>query len=221
MFLHGSKRYLASITAHGIVISLLLLSGCGYIFHPPKMLGPPPIEVPVSNPAQIGPVEPEFLWQQIVDTIDDYFRIANEQRVRRDANGWLEGRLKTYPEVGATLFEPWRRDSTAGFERLQSTFQAIRRTAIVRVLAGAEGYLVEVQVIKEQEDVDQSQFATTGSAAMTHDGTIVRTDSVVRGLPITLGWFEAGRDSDLERRLIERIVGRVSNVESPSHKRLY
>lgn len=220
--MHGSKLQRCWFLLISIACGMPLGVGCGHFFHlPPMMAPPPPVEVPVSNPAQIGPVDPEFLWQQVVDTVDDYFRIASEQRVRRDSSSWLEGRLETYPEVGATLFEPWRRDSTAGFERLQSTFQAIRRKANVRILPGPDGYLVDVQVIKEQEDVDQSQFATTGSAAVTHDGTIVRTDSVVRGLPITLGWFEVGRDSAMENRLIESIVGRISNVERHGHKPLH
>jgi len=124
---------------------------------------PPPIEVPVSNPAHIGTVDPDFLWRQIVDAVDDHFRIDREQPVRRDNLNWLEGRLTTYPEVSGTSFEPWRRDTARGFERLQSTVQSIRRTATVRVVPEATGYVLEVQVMKEQEDVDQSQFATAGA----------------------------------------------------------
>ncbi len=203
----------------------LVLVGCRHWHIPPMPLPPvfsppPPIEVSLSNPAQIGPIAPDFLWQQIVDAIDDYFRISTEQRVRRDANNWMEGRLETYPEVGSTLLEPWRRDATRGFERLQSTFQTIRRTTVVRAMPNPQGYLIEVNVAKEQEDVDQSQFATSSTAARTHDGSVIRTDNIVRGLPLTLGWFSAGRDMELERRLLESIVGRVTNVEKPRRKLL-
>jgi hypothetical protein len=176
---------------------------------------PPPIELPVSNPAHVGPIDPDFLWRQIVDAVDDYFRIANEQPVRRNNMNWLEGRLTTYPDVSGTSFEPWRRESTRGYERLQSTIQSIRRTAVVRVIPEASGYLIDVQVMKEQEDVDQSQFATAGAAAQRHDGSIVRNENQLRQLPVTLGWYEIGRDRELERRLMGSILGRITHVDPP------
>ncbi|MCA9133992.1 MAG: hypothetical protein KDA45_12585, partial [Planctomycetales bacterium] len=153
---------------------------------------PPPVEVPVANPAHVGAVDPDFLWRQIVDAVDDYFRIDTEQAVRRDNMNWLEGRLTTYPEVSATSLEPWRSDTARGFERLQSTFQTIRRKATVRVIPENAGYLIDVQILKEQEDVDQSQFATAGAATQRHDGTIVRNENQLRQLPVTLGWYEIG-----------------------------
>jgi hypothetical protein len=177
---------------------------------------PPPIEVPVSNPAHIGTVDPDFLWRQVVDAVDDHFRIDTEQPVRRDNMNWLEGRLTTYPEVSGTSFEPWRGDTARGFERLQSTIQSIRRTATIRIVPEATGYVVDVQVMKEQEDVDQSQFATAGAAAQRHDGSIVRHgNNQLRQQPITLGWYQIGRDRDLERRVLESILGRITNVEPP------
>ena len=58
-----------------LVLALLASLGCQHFW--PKNFGPPPpITVPVSNPAHVGAVDPTFLWQQIVDTVDDYFRIA-------------------------------------------------------------------------------------------------------------------------------------------------
>ncbi len=176
---------------------------------------PPPIEMPVSNPAHIGAVDADFLWRQVVDAVDDHFRIDTEQPVRRDNMNWLEGSLTTYPEVSGTSFEPWRNDAARGFERLQSTVQSIRRTARVRIINEATGYLVDVQVLKEQEDVDQSQFSTAGAAAQRHDGSIVRHQNQLRQAPVTLGWYEIGRDRDLERRLMEKILGRITNVEAP------
>lgn len=176
---------------------------------------PPPIEVPVSNPAHIGNVDPEFLWRMIVDAVDDHFRIENENPVRRDPNNWQEGRLTTYPEISGTSFEPWRRDAARGFERLQSTIQTIRRSATIRVANEPTGYQVEVEVLKEQEDVDQSLFASAGTSSQRHDGTVVRNGDQVRQTPVTLGWYEIGRDRDLERRIMEGILGRITNVNPP------
>ncbi|MCA9193438.1 MAG: hypothetical protein KDB03_16815 [Planctomycetales bacterium] len=178
----------------------------------------PPIPVALPNPARVSYVEPDFLWRQVVDAVDDYFRIESEQPVFRTNQSWLEGRLKTFPEISGTALEPWRHDAARGFERLQSTIQTIRRTATVRVTPDISGFLIDVQVIKEQEDVDQSQLSTTGASAQRHDGSIVRNAQQVRQLPVTLGWYEIGRDPDLEQRILQGIMGRVSNVEAPSHK---
>jgi hypothetical protein len=201
-------------------LTTLALSGCHH-FWPSQAGPPPPITVAASNPAHIGNVDPTFLWQQVVDAVDDYFRIASEQQVRRENNNWLEGRLKTFPEVSGSTFEPWRGDTTRGFERMQSTFETVRRTATVRVIPEVTGYLVDVVVIKEQEDVDQSQFASAGASSQRHDGTIIRNNNQLRQAPVTLGWYEIGRDRQLEQKLIDSILGRVTNVEPPSRRILH
>ena len=182
---------------------------------------PPAIEVPVANPTNIGEVDPDFLWRMVIDTLDDHFRIESEQPVRKNSENVLPGMVKTYPEISGTSLEPWRRESARGFERLQSTFQTIRRTATVHVVPEPTGYEIRVEVIKEQEDVDQSQFSTAGSSAQRHDGTIVRNENQIRQLPITLGWYEIGRDLDLERRIMEGILGRITNVEPPRRRLLH
>ncbi len=195
----------------------IAIAGCHH-FWPAKAGPPPPITVPVSNPAHVGNVDPTFLWQQVVDTVDDHFRIASEQQVRRENTNWLEGRLRTFPEVSGTTFEPWRGDTTRGIERLQSTFETVRRTATVRVIPEVTGYLIDVVVLKEQEDVDQSQYSNAGASAQRHDGSIVRNDKQVSLLPITLGWYEIGRDRQLEQKLLENILGRITNVEPPRRR---
>lgn len=211
---------LRKIVLAGTLMGTLCLSGCHRFLATCQEVAPawfvPTVEVPVSNPARVGIMDPEFLWLQVVDSVDDYFRVQNEQWVRRDQQQWLEGKLTTYPEVSGTSLEPWRKESTRGFERLQSTFQTIRRTANVRVVPEESGYLIEIEVLKEQEDVDQAQASTAGSSARRHDGTIVRNENQQRQLPVTLGWFEIGRDRELERRILSEILGRLSNVEPPT-----
>ncbi|MCC6508332.1 MAG: hypothetical protein IT423_04445 [Pirellulaceae bacterium] len=200
------------VNASALVVTA---TGCHHFFQGPRRA--PQVEVPLVNPFQVGPADPELVWSQVVDTVDDYFRIKSETRVRRDSAAWMEGRLETFPEIGGTLFEPWRGDSTRGFERIQSTFQTIRRTAFVKVVPGADGYLIDVKVVKEKEDVDHSQYPTAGSSVQRHDGSVVRTANVLNDLPMTIDWYPAGagRDLELERRLAERIAGRLTNIEAP------
>ncbi|MGN6135372.1 MAG: hypothetical protein ACTHOU_12790 [Aureliella sp.] len=216
----GPRQFSCTICVLLVVAAGLLTSGCRHLFQDPNR--PPQVEVPISNPFQVGPADPTLVWQQVVDAVDDYFRIKSETPVRVDSAAWLEGRLETFPEVGATLFEPWRRDSTPGFERVQSTFQTIRRTAFVRVVPGPDGYLIDIKVTKEQEDVDHSQFPTAGSSVASQGGTVIRTTNVLSDLPTTVDWYPAGmgRDLDLERRLAENIAGRLTNIESPERRGL-
>lgn len=209
----------------GCVMGMTSLCGCQRFQQTcrdaiPSMFPPPVVEVPVSNPARIGPIDPEFLMFQVVDAVDDEFKIQSEQWVRRDNVQWLEGRVTSYPQVSGTTLEPWKSEAARGFERLQSTIQTIRRTATVRITPDETGYNLEVNVLKEKEDVDQAQASTAGSSAQRHDGTLVRNENQQRSLPETLGWYEIGRDSALERKIMEGILGRVSNVEPPKKKLL-
>ena len=223
-----------------IVIILVEYSGCGKngILQIPEGKGrvaiphfaprPPSIprvpldgSVAVNNPVPLAEQDPEFLWMQIVDTVDDYFRIKTEQRFRRDSEQWLEGRIETYPEIGATCLEPWRKDALKGFQRWQSSFQTIRRTAFIRVTPMTTGYSMSVEVMKELEDVDRSVSSGEGSAAVRHDGGVVRSDSQLVGLPITLGWIRQENDTELEQRILREVLGRVTEVRPPRKKLLH
>ena len=66
---------------------------------------------------------------QAVDAVDDYFRIEREERVRLIGGVLTEGRIDTFPIIGSTIFEPWRKDSTPGYEKVHATLQSIRRRA--------------------------------------------------------------------------------------------
>jgi hypothetical protein len=146
--------------------------------------------------------------------------------------------LETFPEIASTLLEPWRRDSTPGFERVQATIQTIRRTAYVKVIPGPDGDLIDVKVIKEQEDVDDAQQLSAATAESTAEntgvstsvrsegsgsGSVIRSTSDIRDMPSTVGWYPAGigRDLELERRLAERIAGRLTNIEPPQRSGLH
>lgn len=225
-----------SAAATLLVVFSLAVSGCRNFLQSP--LGPGQVEVPISNPFQVGLADPTLVWQQVVDAVDDYFRIKSETPVRRDSAAWLEGRLETFPEIASTLLEPWRRDSTPGFERMQATIQTIRRTAYVKVIPGPDGYLIDVKVVKEQEDVDDAQRLAATTAESTAENTgvttsvrsqgsgsggVIRSTSDIRDMPSTVGWYPAGigRDLELERRIAERIAGRLTNIEPPQRSGLH
>ena len=88
--------------------------------------------------------------------------------------------------------EPWRKDSSPGFERRYATLQSIRRRAVVHVRPQTDGgYLVDVAVYKELEDLSQPEYSTVNVEALRHDGTLVRPESDVhwaRRLSVGYRW---------------------------------
>ena len=192
-----------------VLLAAASLCGCAR-FHLPLgpqlgLGGPPPIENPMFVPALDG----ELLWNQTVDAVDDYFRIEREERVRLIGGVLTEGRIDTFPITGSTLLEPWRRDSTPGYEKLHATLQSIRRRALVRVIPTEGGYLLEVAVQKELEDLDKPEHATAGGATLRHDGSLVRQEGASGRYSATLGWIPLGRDLTLEQRILADLRARL------------
>lgn len=176
--------------------------------------GPPQL---IENPLFVPAMDREFLWNQTVDAVDDYFRIEREERVRLIAGVLTEGRIDTFPVTGSTILEPWRRDSTPGYEKLHATLQSIRRRATVRVIPADGGYLMDVTVAKELEDLDKPEHATAGGATLRYDGSLVRQEGAPGRHSITLGWIPIGRDVSLEQRILNDIRARLDAAHPVGH----
>lgn len=186
----------------------------------PALPGPPPSP---SNAVVIPPLDAESIWTTMVDVTDDYFKVMAEQRVVF-ANGVpTEGRIDTYPQTGATLLEPWRRDSIGFRERLESTLQSIRRSAILRLIPDPSGWRIEVVVNKELENLPRPMRATTGAASFRNDDSLYRYGTPLPTLgqqvgdaprPVAsptpnIGWIPLGRDPLLEQKMLEKLVQRL------------
>jgi hypothetical protein len=167
----------------------------------------------IPNPLELPPLDDQFVWMQVIDTVDDYFRISREQPVQNSNNFLLDGRVETSYRVGASMLQPWRKDSTAGFEAVQSSLQSIRRKATVTVRPNGAAYTVEVIVQKDLEDTDRTQYATETTATRRHDGTVIRQIGGSVDAPQTLGWISLGRDTSLEQRILRDIFERVTEQD--------
>ena len=187
------------------------LVGCGQLAYRLDRRAP---EQFIPNPLELPPMQDQFVWSQVIDTVDDYFRISREQPVQNSNEFLLDGRVETSYRIGASLMEPWRKDSTAGFEAMQSTLQSIRRKATVTVRPRGAGYTVEVIVQKDLEDTDRTQYATETTATRRHDGTVVRQVDAAVDAPQTLGWISLGRDTSLEQRILRDIFQRVTEKDA-------
>ena len=208
-----------------LLTCLLCLLGCGYAASVPKLPAasgtptalPPPPPALLSNPLYVPPVDREFLWNQIVDTVDDYFRIERERRIQEIGGVLTDGQIDTYPTIGSTLLEPWREDSTPGYEKLHATLQTIRRQAIVTVQADQQGYFVQVIVEKQLEAVDRPEHSSVGTSTFRHDNSLVsrrrqrENRKCTAGGARTLGWVPLGRDASLEQQILAKIRARVAD----------
>lgn len=213
-----SFRRSASIVASHLGMSVLIaaalavtfISGCGQLRY--RLNNRPP-ETYVPNPLELPAAADDFVWSQVIDTVDDYFRINREQPVQNSGGIVLDGSLETSYRVGASILEPWRKDSTKGFERLQSTLQSIRRRAIVTVRPRGAAYTIEVVVQKDLEDTNRSQFEVESASMVRHDGTIIRATDTYDDSPQTLGWIPLGRDTSLEQAILRDIFDRITQAD--------
>ncbi len=206
-----------SVLSVGAIRYLLLLwfplgLGCSLMAPPtPEQVDLPPL----PNPLEIPVSDREFVWNQIVDTVDDYFDIVREERVRLVGNVLTEGRIDTRPRTGASVAEFWRKDAVHGFELWHGTFQSIRRQAYVRVSPSHAGYGVQVIVRKELEDLASPEMATAGGAVRRYDGSFVRPQGRQIAKAETLGWIPQGRDVALEQKILADLYARMYQVETP------
>ena len=169
----------------------------------------------IANPLFIPAGDREFIWNQIVDEIDNYFVILREERVQLVSGVLTEGQIQTRPQVGATYLEPWRADSTTRYERTLATLQSIRRTARARVIPVQDGQLLDVVVFKELEHLDRPAHATAGAVIARHDQSVVREEVPPGTFSITPGWIPQGRDVALEQRILNNLRGRLCNPATP------
>jgi hypothetical protein len=170
---------------------------------PPGDGGSSRLHIPVTNR--------EWAWEQIVDVVDDYFRVGHERQVQLVGDVLTEGRIDVIPQVGATLAEPHRRDSVGRYNRWESTLQTIRRRAVIRVIPDSTGLLVDITVEKDLEDLPRPEYATAGAAAFRNDNSLP-TDSgeAVSRTDLYGRWILIGRDPALEQRMLAEIQARLA-----------
>ena len=164
-----------------------------------------------NNPVFIPCQDPNLIWDQLVDVVDDYFEIQREDRVQMIGGIPTEGRLETVPRGSSTIFEPWNNDSVTPYERWEATLQSTRRTCNIRVIPVPEGgYLVEVIVAKELEEVAQPDAVFVGDESLRNDNSIRRFSNNANGGGVSLGWIPKGRDVALEQEIIWQLQSRFA-----------
>ena len=168
-----------------------------------------------NNPAFIPVQDPNLLWDQLIDVVDDYFEIEREDRVRLVGDILTEGRLTTFPRGSSTILEPWNRDSVTPYERLEATLQSTRRIGTLRVIPTEGGFLVDVEVLKELEDVAKPDAVFVGDETLRNDSSIRRFSNNLKNGGESLGWIPKGRDVALEQEIILQLQSRFAAPMTP------
>lgn len=199
-----------------IILSLASLTcGCGRFAAKSPTPWPQGHE-PINNPVLVPMVDREMLMDQISDELDDYFRIYREERLRLVNNVLTEGWIETHPKIGSTMFEPWRKDSTPGFERLHATLQTVRRFAKVRIIPNKDNYAIDVKVYKELENRQAPERSTVTGRDIRHNNALdSNPDAPFPDAP-NKGWIPMGRDFSLEQQIIRNIQERVTKFCIPN-----
>jgi hypothetical protein len=199
-----------------------VLGGCGmgpeYTAQQcPPGYEPAPAAAPVAyaNPIFIPIADPQCAWETIVDVVDDYYRIEREEPIRVTGNVPTEGTITTFPEVSATIFEPWRHDTVDPEQRIENTLQTMRRRAVLHVTPAQGGCMVDVAVFKELENLVPPEHSTAASATFRYDSTLTGIVNPVAGPPAGEGWIGRGRDPSMEQYLISHLLSRCGQTGTP------
>jgi hypothetical protein len=167
------------------------------------------------NPVFLPVADPQCAWEQVVDTVDDYFRIEHEEPAHMVGNQPIEGTLTTVAEVSPTIFEPWRHDTADPDQRLENTLQSMRRRAVVRVMPAPGGAWVDVAVFKDLENMVTPEKATAGTATFRYDSSLTRVVNPVTDVQAMNGWISQGRDALLEQDIIGDLINRCGQGGRP------
>jgi hypothetical protein len=178
------------------LVSVLLVGLCGPLSG--CAMGRP---VVMGNPVFVPAGNEDAAWERTVDVVHDYFDIARENRIIGSQPGVIETRYR----IGASLLEPWHRDSHGFENRLESSLQSIRRKAVISVTPAQGGYLVGIEVFKEIEDLPGIANNTAGGATFSQTSPLRRDLDLVTGQSSPSGWVSLGHDEILESEMLRRV----------------
>jgi hypothetical protein len=178
-----------------LTVAVGLASGCARVRAPfePQVAMPNPVLVTLTND--------EVLWERTIDVLHDYlFEIVREDRFSR--------LIETQYKVGASILEPWHKETIGVANRLEGTLQSVRRRVVVAFLPHEQqaGYQMTVEAYKELEDVPGLAANSPGAATFQESRPLDVDLNPVVGQTAPSGWVPAGRDFDLEQALLRSLT---------------
>lgn len=150
---------------------------------------------------QPGPEAYAFLFERVLDVIDDEFDIAYASR--------YDGRIETHPRIAPGLEQPLKPGSPSLYERSLATMQTYRHRCFVVLQPKEQGYLINVTVFRELEDLPNPTREIGPGAAFRSDQDIDRRYEIVDPTVVSNVWIPKGRDVPLEQKILRKIKWRV------------
>lgn len=209
------------IVACVLAVELLitLVCGCSTVPEPVPSLSIAATSEGNLNPLFVRTENAYYLWEAVVDVLDNYFPTLHEspnrmlesvlpdgtvQRTR------TEGRIDTEPVIAAGLLEPWKKNSATLQQRVDATFQTIRRNAVVRIVPTEGGYFVHLAVYNELENLTKPINSNTTNTSLFTDDLSQLELPTGEASPRD-GWIPIGRNTELEQYILEELAWRLNN----------
>lgn len=156
-----------------------------------------------ENPVLISPGTPSpsayaEVYEKVLNVVDDYFDIAYTNR--------YDGRILSHPKIAPGFERPLAAGSPNFYERALATMQTMRYRCQVQIRSAEQGgYLVQVIVYRELEDLGRPSRAPSGSV-FRDSPTIDRQFEVVDpSIPTDGAWIPKGRSVELEDKILKQI----------------
>jgi hypothetical protein len=144
-----------------------------------------------------GPEAYARLFETVLDVIDQDFEVTIASR--------YDGKIETGARVAPGFEQIFRPGSPSLYERLLATCQSIRERCVVQIQPAEGGYIVNVTVLKELEDLPNPTREQSGAAAFRTDININRESEIVDPVVISLAWIPKGRDYDYEQKILREL----------------
>jgi hypothetical protein len=178
------------------IVLVAALAFCGF----GGCVGPqiPAMPQTMQNPVFVPASDYDVVWESAVDVMHSL-----QLPIRRESK--LDGVIETDYKVGAGLLEPWHQDAVTFSDRLEGSFQSIRRRAVMSITPAQGGFLVGVEVVKEIENPDKLIINSPGHSTFQENTPLQRDLNVVIGPATPDGWIPRGRDPGLEQSILARL----------------
>tara|TARA_R110002072_G_scaffold302603_1_gene486695 strand:- start:160328 stop:160912 length:585 start_codon:yes stop_codon:yes gene_type:complete len=181
---------------HTAIVLVAALAFCGF----GGCVGPQIPATPqyMQNPVFVPATDYDVVWESAVDVMHSL-----QLPIQRESK--LDGVIETDYKVGAGLLEPWHQDAVTFSDRLEGSFQSIRRRAVMSITPVQGGFLVGVEVVKEIENPDKLIINSPGHSTFQENTPLQRDLNVVIGPATPDGWIPRGRDAGLEQSILARL----------------
>ena len=145
-----------------------------------RIFAPRPVS---ANPLAVPSTDFENVWNKTVAVVDKYFDIESENRLSRT--------IKTQPQMGATVLEPWALDSATIEDRVrgQPPDHPHGSPSFISIRHRPGDFSSRWKCTSSWKTWPSPTGRPAGRAVFTNDFPVNRTREIVGPVPAPLGWI--------------------------------